>query len=695
MISPEEILAEVANFEGNFRSVELSPTAPVPEIDTESWLEIGLRKNSIDDETKYCTESLLRQLLNQKSTLDQFKVKLVERARQRSTRFDIRSGQFMNRAAVKIANVDAMFEWRLCQLSDQERQRNSQELFYFVDVFGGPGGCSEYILWRNGGWHARGFGFTTKGEYEFRPDAFRAGAPETLDPYYGRNDNGNIFDPENIIGFVDYVLAQTKDRGAHLLVCDGGFYIKSSSQEILSKRLYLCLVLLAVGVIRTGGRAIIKVFDLYTPFSVGLVYILYRCYGKISIVKPISSRPANSERYLVCQNRLNRDTGFAEYLISINQVMWDNKHLNYDILEIVSKDVIAQDIDFTNFIRGSNEDLARRQIEGLKPMLAALSDDFCAEKLDQRLLQTTLWKSWKLDQNSYQSLTAGDGKIRFAAEYALQFIEQSTGEKFTVPDTVMDGAQTPANIFGDPAWWSFIPVDVTSDQGKTVRTIFLSKGNGNTFVFDRAEKGWKQIKEYQLVLSPKTLLYGEIVEEIFFKNDEQKISLALHIIDAMMLGGTDIRHESLAKRNELCAKFAMAHNRPLAADCNAGDVKPIPVRSKTLIPMTEMTNFFNNLSVNELKNGTKVLGIPVPPNARQETKRFYIPRGLLFIPHHHPSKAEQLDFETSLVSRHLWLWLNTTQIYSSSQCFDVDRRKGLVYRYDIDEFLEKFEKKKI
>lgn len=36
------------------------------------------------------------------------------------------------------------------------------DLLYFADICAGPGGFSEYMLWRKG-WHCKGFGFTLKG----------------------------------------------------------------------------------------------------------------------------------------------------------------------------------------------------------------------------------------------------------------------------------------------------------------------------------------------------------------------------------------------------------------------------------------------------------------------------------------------------------------------------------------------------
>lgn len=61
----------------------------------------------------------------------------------------------------------------------------------------GPGGFSEYVLYRKK-WEAKGFGFTLKGENDFKLHDFFAGPSETFSPFYGINDDGNIYDPENI-----------------------------------------------------------------------------------------------------------------------------------------------------------------------------------------------------------------------------------------------------------------------------------------------------------------------------------------------------------------------------------------------------------------------------------------------------------------------------------------------------------------
>jgi len=58
------------------------------------------------------------------------------------------------------------------------------ELLYFADICAGPGGFSEYVLWRKG-WDAKGFGFTLKGLNDFKLEDFFAAPCELFEPHYG------------------------------------------------------------------------------------------------------------------------------------------------------------------------------------------------------------------------------------------------------------------------------------------------------------------------------------------------------------------------------------------------------------------------------------------------------------------------------------------------------------------------------
>lgn len=692
MTEVEEIASRVAQLELGFDTYEVDVTVPEPVPDVDSWLKFGVHSRDMTEETDYCDKQLVEEVFALRSSLDEYDSRKIKTARNRSNFFEVKSDQFMNRAALKIANVDAAFGWSgLCQLPGEEEDG---ELLYFVDVFGGPGGCSEYILWRNGGWKARGFGFSTRGDYEFQPEYFRAVSPETLDPFYGANDDGNLFHPDNIRAFIDYVMAHTDQQGVHLLVCDGGFLLKNNAQEVISKQLYLVLTMLAVSVIRPEGNAIIKFFDLYTPFSVGLIFILTRMYSKVSILKPSSSRPANSERYVVCQKRLNKNSDMGDFLFSVSKVLWENDLAMCDILHLVSEDLIQKDVDFCHFIRNSNNELARRQIIGLKALIEALLPGYRPKPVNQNLVQQTLWRLWKLDHESPLAPTLVSN-TKTAQEYAAQFLDDKTLELFRSSGHILNDSRPLRKTFGTPHDWSFVALDVSVDQGKTIRTMFVSKGNGNVFFYDKKKFVWRQIKEYPLILSPLTVLYGEIVEEIQMKDSQQKIFNALHIIDAIVLGGVDIRDYPLAKRNALCTKFATALNRPLCHLNNS--VRSIPVRAKPLYALVDMERFFQNVSITQLCSGTKVVGCDVERFDPRETARFYIPRAFLFIRNSPDgsgaaaSSHKMFNFDRSFRSRQVWMWSRTSQIYSAKQYADFEKEPGLVHRADFEEFIDEFE----
>lgn len=92
----------------------------------------------------------------------------------------------------------------------------------------------------------------------------------------------------------------------------------SRLQEILSKQLYLCQFLVAMSIVRPGGNFVCKVFDLFTPFSVGLVYLLWRSFEKVAIHKPNTSRPANSERYVICKWKRPDSGPIGDYMFELN-----------------------------------------------------------------------------------------------------------------------------------------------------------------------------------------------------------------------------------------------------------------------------------------------------------------------------------------------------------------------------------------
>ena len=300
------------------------PIPPLQEL--RNWREEGPRKEDIKDEIKYCEPEALFSVLDAKSVFDKLEPDELMKSRTRSNPFETISGAFfLNRAAMKIANIDAICNFMFTNpISDNGCSLVAPgEPLYFADVCSGPGGFSEYILWRKK-WLSKGFGFTLKNTgHDFKLEDFYAGPPESFEPHYGVggvDGDGNVFNSENISEFKNFVLDNTGGRGVHFLMADGGFCVEGQEniQEILSKQLYLCQCIVALSILRPGGHFVCKVFDIFTPFSSGLVYLMYRSFHAVAIHKPNTSRPANSERYIICKWKRPDSRDIHDYLYETN-----------------------------------------------------------------------------------------------------------------------------------------------------------------------------------------------------------------------------------------------------------------------------------------------------------------------------------------------------------------------------------------
>lgn len=73
----------------------------------------------------------------------------------------------------------------------------------------------------------------------------------------------------------------------------------------------------------------------------------------VSIHKPVTSRPANSERYLVCMWKKIGTESAERHLFSVNSILW-NGLKGDDVTELVPLTVIQEDKEFYEYIYKSN-----------------------------------------------------------------------------------------------------------------------------------------------------------------------------------------------------------------------------------------------------------------------------------------------------------------------------------------------------
>lgn len=585
-----------------------------------SWIRQGPIKLIIDDETEFCDPDILHNVLNSKNVFDRLPSGEMRKARMRCNPFEtIRGGIFLNRAAMKMANMDAVFDFMFTSPVDESNQSLVKESpLYFADVCAGPGGFSEYVLWRKQ-WEAKGFGFTLKGENDFRLSDFLAGPCESFETHYGvggMDGDGDVCNPDNIRAFTDYVYERTYNSGVHFMMADGGFSVESKEniQEILSKQLYLCQFLVALSIVRTSGHFVCKVFDLFTPFSVGLIYLLYKSFKKISIHKPNSSRPANSERYVICKWKREDCAAIRDYLFYVNERYIKLRKEDLDVVEVVPLDVIKEDSNFMEYIIESNDSLGDRQVVNLVK-IAAFCKDTALEEVRQSELKTACLNYWKVPDNP-RKVPSNNNPHEKAIELLGSNIEWMTHPEKSLTETTLKELVTSAYD-----WRCFV---VSSTEKDPKLTFYLGLGQGKVFSLQPGNKGkikWNQVTELKVELSPGTLILGETLQEHQGEGRSQQRVRALHIVDAFFLGGKDLRNIHLKERNAMCIKFAESMNKPLRKDLAT-------IRVKSLVRLVTLRDIFQRLEKKMMKSSNGIERLAY--NLESENK-YIIPSGIMFI----------------------------------------------------------------
>ena len=111
------------------------------------------------------------------------------------------------------------------------------------------------------------------------------------------------------------------ENGMDIITADGGFDVKFyNNQEIVTSKLILCEIYLALKTQKKGGIFVIKFFDMFTHNSVIYYLILCSFYEYVRIIKPKTSRNCNSERYLVCHNFHSESTWGSSNEILIEKI---------------------------------------------------------------------------------------------------------------------------------------------------------------------------------------------------------------------------------------------------------------------------------------------------------------------------------------------------------------------------------------
>jgi 23S rRNA U2552 (ribose-2'-O)-methylase RlmE/FtsJ len=163
----------------------------------------------------------------------------------------------------------------------------------------GPGGFLEAVMKYRNSKNDHYYGMTLKPDHRSVPEwklkKFDMSCISTL---YGADNTGNLYNLENTFFIADLLGSNSMD----LVTADGGFDFSSdfNNQEDLSTKLVYCETFCAFHMLKEKGTYILKIYDMFHDNTLLIINILRDSFSKIHIIKPLTSRPANSEKYIVC-----------------------------------------------------------------------------------------------------------------------------------------------------------------------------------------------------------------------------------------------------------------------------------------------------------------------------------------------------------------------------------------------------------
>ena len=184
----------------------------------------------------------------------------------------------------------------------------------------------------------------------------------------------------NLISFDNFIDCSTKYRNKmEIITADGGFdfSVDFNNQENMATQLILCEVFYALAMQKQGGTFILKIFDVFHKATVDILYLLCYYYTNVSVMKPHTSRIANSEKYIVCQGfKIAHSGKIIEQISGIFSSLCSHERIS----SVLSQD---HDLYFLNKIEEMNAMVSFQQIENITSTLSIITNHRNAEKLDQ------------------------------------------------------------------------------------------------------------------------------------------------------------------------------------------------------------------------------------------------------------------------------------------------------------------------
>lgn len=185
---------------------------------------------------------------------------------------------------------------------------------------------------------------------------------------------GNLYHLENLLH-----VRKHYENSMDFITADGGFdySVDFNNQEESSLHLIFSEICFAIMMQKKGGHFILKVFDTFSSSTIELIYLLTYLYEEVIVSKPMTSRPANSEKYILCTKFKMVDNleEIKDRICEMYNTIQDNPYSSILNLELPNL--------FLNKMKEINSIFGQSQVSTILSVLTYITDDKKNEKIDQ------------------------------------------------------------------------------------------------------------------------------------------------------------------------------------------------------------------------------------------------------------------------------------------------------------------------
>lgn len=196
---------------------------------------------------------------------------------------------------------------------------------------------------------------------------------------FGQNLDSNLFeynDLSKMETILKYSMYAKRNGKFDLVTGDGGIDVSDdySNQESRNLRVVYCQILTMLYTLDRGGTFILKIFDMFHLETVQLLQVLYNHFEHFEIVKPVLSRPCNSEKYVICKKFRGYDKPLSGFSSQVSKGI-----IKFDNIDITP--------EFHSMIFRINNRFTNTQIRNIDEILSICRGKYNSRNINSRRTQ--------------------------------------------------------------------------------------------------------------------------------------------------------------------------------------------------------------------------------------------------------------------------------------------------------------------